>query len=366
MLGVYIHIPFCQRKCSYCAFSSFVREEAEQEKYICSLIQEIEDFAKQHGKREIDSIYIGGGTPSLLPEKLIEKIVEALKSSFIWTNNLEFSIESNPNSLTEKKLQKYKEMGINRISIGVQSLENEKLKTIGRLHTKEDAIEKIKLAGKYFDNINVDMLIGLPQMNLECFLQQIEFLASLKITHISAYMLQIEDGTLLQKMAQDKEIFLPEDDDSVCAYEKMSNLLKKLGFERYEVSNFAKEGYECKHNFKYWTGEEYIGFGLSAHSFFNGIRTANAKTFEDYYQRKPAFSEKLSPEQQIEEHIMLGLRCKNGVSKQFLKRRGYDITQNENLKEYIAKEIVREKDDKLFLNPEYYGVNNYIIFHLLP
>ena len=188
------------------------------------------------------------------------------------------------------------------------------------------------------------MLIGFPQMNLECFLQQIEFLASLNITHISAYMLQIEDGTLLQKMAQDKEIFLPEDDDSVEAYEKMAKLLKKLGSERYEVSNFAKEGYECKHNFKYWTGEEYIGFGL-------GTRMANAKTFEDYYKRKPAFSEKLSPEQQIEEHIMLGLRCKNGVSIQFLKSLGYDITQNENLKDYIAKDIVRQNDNKLFLNP---------------
>ena len=367
MLGVYVHIPFCERKCSYCAFSSFVSSEVEQEKYINSLIQEIEDFAKCE-KREIDTIYIGGGTPSLLSINLMQKLIKTLKDNFIWHDNLEFTIEANPNSISQDKLSFYKECGINRISIGVQSLDDDKLKTIGRLHSAEDAINAVKLAGKYFQNISVDMLIGLPNMNIKVFLKEIEYLTSLNVNHVSAYMLQVEDGTPLARKVKCNNAYLPDDDESVLAYEEMSKLLKEKGFERYEVSNFAKENFCSRHNFKYWTGEDYIGFGLSAHSYINGTRWANSKNFEKYYHRKIDMKEKLSFQQLIEEHIMLGLRCCHGIDKTYLVNLGYNIDENQHLKDFIEKGIIRQNYDKnrLYLNPDFYGVNNYIIVHLLP
>lgn len=364
MLGVYVHIPFCERKCSYCAFSSFVSNEEEKERYISSLIEEITDFAKNE-KREIDTIYIGGGTPSLLSISQMKKIIDCLKNNFVLNEKLEFSIEANPNSLTREKLEFYKENGINRLSIGVQTLEDEKLKNIGRIHTSEMALNSIKLANKYFDNVSVDMLIGLPDMDKEMFLNQIEILTALNIKHISAYMLQIEEGTPLSKMAKENKIFLPEDDDSVEVYEEMAKLLKTKGFDRYEVSNFAKNGYECRHNVKYWTGEDYIGFGLSAHSYMGGVRFANAKKMDEYYNRKIALNETLTKEQKIEEHIMLGLRCNRGVDKKFLLDLGYDIDKNVYLSNFIERGIIDEDLNHLYLNPDYYGVNNYIIVHLL-
>lgn len=365
MLGVYIHIPFCESKCHYCAFASFVRNEKEQERYINSLIEEIKNFTKPE-KRKIDTIYIGGGTPSIVSKENMQKLFDCLKENFLCSEDFEFTIEANPCSLTEEKIAFYKQNGVNRLSIGVQSLENDKLKAIGRRHDSEEAIKKIKIASKYFDNLSCDMLIGLPAFDEEKFLNQIEYLASINIKHISAYMLQVEEGTPLVKMIDNKEIFLPDDDECVEAYEKMAKLLSKMGFQRYEVSNFAKEGFESKHNYKYWTGEDYIGFGLGAHSYFNGERFANSSNFEDYYKRKIEYTEKITKEKRIEEHIMLGLRCKAGISKRYLINNGYDIEKNENYLEFSKKSILQAKSDKIILNPDYYGVSNYIISSLLP
>lgn len=365
MLGIYVHIPFCESKCHYCAFASFVRDEKEQEKYMNSLIEEIQNFSKKE-KRNIDSIYIGGGTPSIISTDLIGKLFKVLKENFVWSKDLEFTIEANPCSLTEEKILFYKENGVNRLSLGVQSLENDKLKAIGRRHDSLEATAKIKLAKEYIDNISVDLLIGLPDMDKEKFLLQIELLSSLNVKHISAYMLQLEENTRLLKMVENKEISLPDDDECVDAYEDMVNSLAKKGFERYEVSNFAKHGYESKHNFKYWTGEDYVGFGLGAHSYLNGVRFANSSTFDGYYKRELSQKEILTERQKMEEHIMLGLRCKAGISKEFLKKYGYDIEKSEKYIEFKEKSILNENEDKISLNPDYYGVSNYIIASILP
>ena len=365
MLGIYVHIPFCESKCHYCAFASFVKREEEQERYISSLIEEIENFSKDNNQ-EIDTIYIGGGTPSILSLQLMQKLIDCLKNSFVWNEKLEFTIEANPCSLTEEKLKLYKENGVNRISLGIQSLEDEKLKKIGRRHNKEKAIEKIKLASKYFENLSCDMLIGLPDMNENQFLSQIEWLATNDVKHISAYMLQVEEGTPLVKMIDYKEISLPDDDECVEVYTNMTKLLSGLGFKRYEVSNFAKEGYESRHNLKYWIGEEYMGFGLGAHSYFKGQRFANPSSFDDYYARKISYKEDITTQVKIEEHIMLGLRCYKGIKIDFLKTNGYDITQNKNYIDFKEKGILLEKDNKAYLNSDFYGVSNYIIASLIP
>ena len=364
MLGVYVHIPFCDGKCSYCGFSSFVKTDDEKERYINSLVEEIKEFAGEK-KREIDSIYIGGGTPSILPINLICKLFEALKENFKWKDGLEFTIEANPCSLDEEKLSFYKKNGVNRISLGVQSLDENQLKFIGRRHSSIEAIDAVKLAKKYFDNVSCDLLIGLKDMDENAFLAQINTLAELGITHISAYMLQVEEGTRLHRLVEKNKHLLPTDDDCVDVYEKMTDKLAILGFSQYEISNFAKQGYESYHNFKHWTGQEYVGFGLGAHSYLNGKRIANDTTFSGYYDRIHTI-EAINDQQRLEEHIMLGLRCKAGISKIVMKTLGYDITTNSNLVEFVEKGILNQQGDIITLNPDYYGVSNYIFVKLLP
>ncbi len=371
MLGIYIHIPFCQQKCKYCAFSSFVLTEQEQEKYIQKLLDDINNFHKKYPQEKykmIDTVYIGGGTPSLLSIENLEKIISAIKSNFLLAKNYEWTIECNPNSISEEKLKFYKESGINRLSIGVQSLDNEALKFAGRIHDSDMAINSIILAAKYFDNISCDLLIGLQGMTKDKFIFQLEKLVSLGVKHISAYMLQIEEGTPLKKMVDDKKVNLPDDEQSIEIYQETYKFLSDKGFERYEVSNFALKGYESRHNLKYWAGDEYVGFGLSAHSYIEGQRLSCADRLSLYYNDEGGFIEKLTEKELIEEHIMLRLRCKLGIDKNYLLSKGYDITKNINYAVFIEKGVIipSKDDNKVFINPQYYGVNNYVISSLLP
>ena len=364
MLGVYVHIPFCERKCNYCAFSSFT-DFSEKERYISSLCDEIENF-EQKGK-SIDTLYIGGGTPSVLSEGEIEKIFSSLNTTFKIEKDCEISIECNPNSLTREKLECYKKLGINRLSIGVQSLNDKQLKFAGRLHSADEALEKISLAKEMgFENISVDLMIGFPFSSDDEFLNNAEKLLKKDIKHISIYMLQVEDNTKLKEIVQHNPELLIDDDRMAEMASKMAIFLKKNGFFHYEVSNYALKGFESKHNFKYWTGEEYVGFGLSAHSFLKGVRYANSNSFEGYYQRKIASYEVLTEDQKIEEHIMLGLRCYYGIDKTYLKSLGYNIEESVYYSDYVKKNIIIENKNKVFLNEEYYFVNNFIIVSLLP
>ena len=363
MKGVYIHIPFCEKKCSYCAFSSFVMGKDKIDEYILHLTKEIR---KRKGE-EVDTIYIGGGTPSLLDEKQIKDIFSALKETFKISKDVEITIECNPNSLTKEKAKLYKKLGINRISIGVQSLDDDKLKFVGRKHNAKQAKESIEIVKKCgFDNISIDLLIGLKGETEENFLSQLKILVDMGVKHISTYMLQIEDKTMLKKMVEENPNLLPNDEENVDIFEKTAKFLRKNGFLHYEVSNFAKKGFESRHNKKYWSGEEYIGFGLSAHSFEKGVRKANANTFKDYYQGKIALEEKLTDKQKIEEHIMLGLRCNLGIDTKYLERLNYNILDNENFKDFKEKGILIEEGNKVNLNPDFYVINNYVIVNLLP
>ena len=360
-LSIYVHVPFCESKCSYCAFSSFVAP-VEQEKYFDCLCNEIESSKVRN--RVVDTIYIGGGTPSCVEPKFIEKTLKMLKKHFKISKNAEISMECNPNSVNKEKLKKYFSLGINRISFGVQSLNAKALKSIGRLHTPKQAISAIKLARSIgFENINADLLIGLPgKSNL---IADARKLIKAGVTHLSAYMLQVEDGTKLKAQVENRQIKLASDVKCVKSYEKLAQVLQKRNFLRYEISNFALKGYECKHNQKYWSRGEYVGFGLSAHSFLSGVRIANANNFTDYYAGKIT-TEKLSQEEVIEEVIMLGLRSNLGFSIKGLKSFGYDITQNSNFANYKAQNILRQTGDRIYLNPSYYGVSNFVITNLLP
>ena len=364
MLGVYIHIPFCERKCNYCAFSSFA-DFSQKTRYIDSLCQEIESFERKN--EHIDTIYIGGGTPTVLEPFEMEKIFASLKKTFDIDKNSEITVECNPNSLSREKLLCYKALGVNRLSIGVQSLNDEQLKFAGRLHNSQQALDSIRLAREIgFENISVDLLIGLNNSNEDEFIKNLKILLDEKIKHISTYMLQVEDKTPLKSLIDQNPDLMPDDDNMVEILLKTADFLKKNGFLHYEVSNFALKGYESKHNYKYWSGEEYVGFGLSAHSYLNGERFANASNFEDYFSRKIASREVLTSAQKIEEHIMLGLRCSLGIDVEFIKSLGYDIQKNSNFQEFLKRGILFEKGDKICLNEDFYQVNNFVIVSLMP
>ena len=361
--SVYIHIPFCEQKCLYCDFASFVCGEQVKEKYFNALVNEIE---KSHYSGKVKTIYFGGGTPSSVDEKYIKMVLDAIKKKFEIAKYAEVTIECNPNSVRLEKLSFYKKIGINRISFGVQSLQNKTLKKIGRLHDKRQALEAIKLAKEAgFKNISADLMIGLPEQTRGQLLSDARELITLGINHISTYMLQLEGEAPITKMVERGEIVVPNDDRCVELYENLTKFLSENGFERYEISNFAKDKRYSKHNLAYWQRKEYLGFGLSAHSFVNGKRFANSKKMQDYLNYKNIVTEKLSKEDEITEIIMLGLRCKFGFSLKGLKHFGYDITKNEAYEQFLQKNILIKHGDLVKLNEKYYGVSNSVICELL-
>ena len=361
--SVYIHIPFCEQKCLYCDFASFVCGEDIKEMYFKALVNEIEK-CKFEGK--VKTIYFGGGTPSSIDEKYIKMVLDAIKKKFEIAKYAEVSIECNPNSTTLEKLMFYKKIGINRISFGVQSLQNKTLKQIGRLHNKKQALEAIKLAKVAgFKNISADLMIGLPGQTRGILLKDANELISQGINHISTYMLQLEERTPLASMVKNGELKVPNDDKSVELYENLTKFLSEDGFERYEISNFAKDKSYSKHNLAYWQRKEYLGFGLSAHSFVDGKRFANSKKMQDYLNHKNIMTEKLSKEDEITEIIMLGLRCKFGFKISDLKTMGYDITKNKPYAEFLQKNILIKLGNSIRLNEKYYGVSNSVICELL-
>lgn len=361
-LSIYIHIPFCEQKCNYCAFASFCANEKQKEEYIDLLCNEIK---ARKIKRPVKSIYIGGGTPSVLTENQIEKIVETLFECYDIYEDAEFTVEANPNSITESFLQKLKQLRVNRLSVGVQSLKDRSLQKIGRLHDKNMAIEKIKLARKYFDNVSADLIVGLENENGKDLCRYAEKLLSLGVKHISCYLLEIYENTKLYQMIKENKYCPLDEDQLIGAFNKLSNYLQDKGMERYEISNFAFKGYESKHNLNYWQRGEYLGFGLSAHSFLDGKRSSNDSSFEDYRNGKIEVEE-LTIDQQAEEMIMLGLRCKLGVDLKQLEKLGYDIKRNEFFEDYIKQDIIKVEADRLFLNPVFYHLSNTIILNLMP
>lgn len=359
-ISIYIHIPFCERKCSYCAFVSFCLSKVEREKYIQALLEEIESFSTV---KRVKTIYLGGGTPSLLTKEEIFSIFRKLREKFDIDENAEITIEVNPNSVEEEKLKAYKEVGVNRISVGVQSLSNKTLKSIGRLHTKEEAIEKLKLIKKYFGNISADLILGLS--GEKSVIKYAKKLIKLKVKHISSYMLEVHENTKLYFEVRDKK-YCPLDEIGVTkSYDKLVKFLKKRGIVQYEVSNFALKGYESKHNLNYWSYGEYVGFGVSSHSFLNGKRIANSITLQGYYKHERK-EEKITKSMEIEERIMLGLRCYLGVDIAVLKSLGYDIKKNECYQKFLNADIIYEDNDKFYLRPEYYKFSDYYILNLLP
>lgn len=287
-LGIYVHIPFCEKKCKYCAFQSYTNYNEEFiEKYVLALEQEILTNAMDIGKKYyVDSIFIGGGTPSILSTYQIERILSAIKNNFILTSDAEITIESNPNSLNEFKLVSYEKMGINRLSVGIQSLNDKTLKNIGRVHNRKIALNVLKYIQDDFNgDVNYDLMFGIPGQQEDELIKNISEILDFTPTHLSIYRLQLEENTPFYTQYKNEELDLIDEDKCNKIYFEAIDYLKKYNFEQYEISNFALNGSECQHNIKYWTMQEYLGIGLGSSSYLMGNRAKNIMDFEEYFKQ---------------------------------------------------------------------------------
>lgn len=326
--NAYVHIPFCIRKCNYCSFVSGINI-SRKEQYIDVLIQEIKNNYK---KEELETLYFGGGTPSLLSENDIEKII----SLFNLNKNAEITLEVNPETVEKEKFKKIKNIGINRISLGIQTFDNSILKLIGRNHDEQNiynAVEIIKNSG--FDNISIDLIYGLPNQTKEIFEQDITKAINLDIQHISTYGLKIEENSFFYKNMPSN---LPDDEQQAEMFLFLCDLLKENNFIHYEISNFTKKGFESKHNCSYWKNKNYYGFGLNASGYENNIRYKNQSNFEKYLLNPLKKEEiiKLTNQEIMEDEIFLALRLENGINIDEINEK-YNINFEDKYKEIINK-----------------------------
>ena len=336
-LGIYIHIPFCKQKCYYCDFVSFSNKEEYIEKYVETLKREIDSYDLSN--YNITTIYIGGGTPSRIPSEKIQEILEKIRQKILknqtkW-ENIEITIELNPGTVDEEKIKKYKKIGINRLSIGLQSTNNKLLKEIGRIHTFEDFKDTYNTVKKVgFENINVDLMIGLPNQTISDVKDSLNEIIKLNPTHVSVYSLIVEENTKMEKLINNKELQLPDEELERQMYWYVKNTLELNGYNHYEISNFAKKGKESKHNLNCWEQKEYIGLGLAAYSYLNGVRYGNTSDIEKYINVQDFLNrseleesgirivdEVQSLEDKRKEYMLLGLRKIDGVSIQKFKEK---------------------------------------------
>lgn len=377
-LMLYIHIPFCQQKCNYCDFVSFHANYDTIDKYILKLLSEIEYKSYIAKNYIISSIYIGGGTPSIIDKKYIRFILESIKNHYNLSNEIEITIESNPNSLNSDKLNAYLESGINRLSIGLQSANENELKVLGRIHTYSDFLNSYNSAIHVgFKNINIDIINGIPGQSPESFKKTLKQIMMLNIKHISIYNLIIEDNTPFKTMLAENKITLPLETELL----KMDSITKELTtyyrLKRYEISNYAKPGFECKHNIGYWSDVPYLGFGLNASSYFNNTRFKNKISINNYlslnynnylmtndvnaYYDEVKIIDNL---EHIKEYVMLGFRKTNGINIDNFKdtfNEDFEERFKRQIKYYQSLELLYKKENNYYLSDKGLDVSNKII-----
>ena len=376
-LSIYIHIPFCYSKCYYCDFnSSTVDENIEQ--YIVYLKKEIDLYEETLKDYKLTTIFFGGGTPSFIDEKYIVEVLEHIYSKIDTSELIEVTVESNPKTLSLEKLQAYKKARVNRISLGVQTLDDHLLKSIGRAHTADDfykTYELLKECG--FENINADVMFNLPGQQESDLIDTLDKMTNLDIPHISLYSLSIEEGTRFYEMERKGEISLSSEDTERSMYHSSIEFLKNRGYAQYEISNFAKPRYECVHNLTYWKLKPYIGLGLSAHSNINSLRYGNVQDFKSYFKnidehRLPIdeeTKETIDLDMEIAEYIMLGLRLNEGIDKkEFKDRYTLDVVDifNEKLEKFKKDGLIYENETTLKLTDKGLDICNVIFMEILP
>ncbi len=367
MLGLYIHIPFCDKKCYYCDFTSYISSENLMYDYVCAVIKELEMYRCE----KFDTIFIGGGTPSYLSNDCMKKLLiginKVVKNSVI----LEFTIECNPGTLSREKLEIMYSYGVNRLSIGVQSANEKTLKFIGRNHRFIDFDKSFNLAVNVgFNNISADLIFGIPCEKNEDYVNTIDVIKNYDLTHISAYNLILEKGTKFYKMHEIGMFEEMDEELQLAMYEYTKQKLEELGFKQYEISNYAKKNKKCLHNLIYWNFNSYIGIGVSAHSFYYGKRFENTKDVKKYIEmiktdRHRYINIYTNKEvDNIQEYIMLGFRKNEGINmKDFKERFNVDFfdVYNKNIEKYVRNNLMEFKQDSIFLTSKGLILMNYII-----
>lgn len=377
-LELYIHIPFCVRKCYYCDFLSGVSDENRREEYVKALLTEIRMCAGKCEKYTVTSIFIGGGTPSLMQGARIERILEEIRRGYVLDKGVEITIEMNPGTVDEEKLAAYKRAGINRLSIGLQSAENEELKKIGRIHTWEQFLHTWQLVRNMgFQNVNVDIMSALPGQSVAGYERTLQRVLSLPDPpeHISAYSLIVEEGTDFYRRQEEGKLDLPGEDEDRQMYHLTKKLLAEKGYERYEISNYAKPGFACTHNCGYWKRAEYLGLGLGAASLLKNVRFHNTESLEKYLANPCGCREDmhvLTDGEQIEETLFLGLRLTMGISeKEFVGcfSRTLDEIYGDVIEKNIQNGLLRwtkqGEDRWLSLTEKGLDVSNYVMAQFL-
>ena len=379
-LELYIHIPFCIRKCAYCDFLSGPADDKTIECYVGKLMEEIQAHGASNLACEamVTTVFLGGGTPSVLSGSQMKRIMESVRTHFSIAEDAEISMEANPGTVTKEKLDAYREAGINRISFGLQSANNEELKLLGRIHTYEEFLESYRLARECgFENINVDLISAIPGQTMESWEESIKKVMALEPEHISAYSLIIEEGTPFFKIygeGAEGEYLLPSEEDEREMYRRTEELLEEAGYHRYEISNYTKQGRECRHNLGYWERKNYLGIGLGASSLIDNVRYKNTECLEDYIQWSCDLNkiqkdrEILSKAEQMEEFIFLGLRKMEGISlKEFENAFGQTLQEcyGKNIRRMIEKELLVMDEEGLKLTRAGINISNYVFVELL-
>jgi oxygen-independent coproporphyrinogen-3 oxidase len=367
--GIYVHIPFCIAKCVYCDFYSVVDSPESQNRFVASLIREIELQSESvWGKQEFDTIYFGGGTPSIFKPEQLGAIIESLKRCFNIADNAEITIEINPETVEETFFEKLKNIGVNRISIGVQSFDDNELRTLGRIHNSQTALKAIDSARRAgFDNFSIDLIFGIPGQSLESWRQTLDMAVKQNPVHISAYGLTIESGTPLESLINSGKLIAVDDDAQVDMYRLLLKTMAQNGLIRYEISNFARPGKESRHNLKYWRDCNYLGFGPAAHTYDGSNRCANVRDLAKYIsllglnQIPIGFRERLSSEQKTMERLLMGIRQAEGVELASV----ISAIDKDSLESLCEEELVSVADGKLLITEKGLPVSDKIIAQLI-
>ena len=373
-MELYLHMPFCVRKCAYCDFLSFPSGAETQRMYAKRLMKDIDVMGKRYGEIPVETIFIGGGTPSVPDSALIVEIMEHVRHAFHVADGAEISMEANPGTVTREKLTDYRKAGINRLSFGLQSANDRELKLLGRIHTWAEFLESFTLARECgFANLNIDLMSALPGQTCESWKETLSRVTDLDPEHISAYSLIIEEGTPFGERygSEEGRKLLPDEDSEREMYHETKRFLKDCGYERYEISNYAKPGRECRHNIGYWTGVPYLGLGLGASSYLDGCRFTVNPDMKQYLEEKPGMFtdiEKLTKKDMEEEFFYVGLRMTAGVSLSEFERR-FGISAKEVypglMETFVKEKAARFEGDRFVLTDYGLDVSNYIMAQFL-
>ena len=370
-LGLYIHIPFCVKKCAYCDFLSWKGSGEEREAYVQALEKEISSYSEFAKDYRVSTVFFGGGTPSVLEGEQTERILKKIRDTFRVEKDAEITLEMNPGTAQKEKLLLYRELGINRLSIGLQSVKNENLKLLGRIHTYGDFLDSYRMAREAgFDNISADLISSLPGQTLEEWKEELEILQETPLEHISVYQLIIEKGTEFYEKYGEHEELLPDEETSREIYLWTGKYLKEHGFEQYEISNYARPSRKSRHNLRYWERKDYLGLGLGAASMVHNIRMSNTRDWEKYIEgsqnpkRLREEVEFLEEPRQMEEFMFLGLRKTEGVSRKEFRRifgRDLDMVYEKALQKHLETGMLEASKDRIRLSQAGILVSNQVL-----